>query len=144
VTFGSRLSFHVSAASEIGAVRLAAQSLPAGSRFNADEGTFEWTPDASQTGVWDLTLSATDAAQRTTMGHARIHAGTGEPVIEHVRNAATGSTDAVCSAGSLAALEGGWLGPESRVFVNGENTPIVSASLQQVTFVCPDYRPGPA
>ena len=39
----------------------AVDSLPAGATFDATSGAFDWTPDASQTGVYPLTFTVTDA-----------------------------------------------------------------------------------
>jgi uncharacterized protein (TIGR03437 family) len=157
VTFGARLSFRVTAAPDSdGAVALSAVSLPPGARFNAATGIFEWTPGPSQSGSWTTTFSATDSAGRSATARVFLHAGSGAPIIDRLRNAASGSSEAVCSVGSLATVEGGWLsvaiGSDSsgkslelagtRVLVNGTLVPVVVVSPTQVTFACPDAPVG--
>jgi len=157
VSIGSHLSFRVGAFSQSGATpALTADSLPSGSRFEASTGTFEWTPESSQTGSWDVVFTAKDDAQRSSTGHALIRVGSGRPVIESLQNAANGSVEVVCSTGSLATLKGGWLSGTTAsdasgetaalggatVIVNGMNTPVVFASPERVTFACPNAASG--
>jgi uncharacterized protein (TIGR03437 family) len=73
-----------------------------------------------------------------------------------LQNAASGSTDSVCSSGSLASIRGEWLshGPAAQapagaldlagagVLVNGQSVPVVFASATEVVFVCPSAPVG--
>ena len=80
------------------------------------------------------------------------------PVIERIVHAATGSSAAVCTAGSLASVYGDGLADGSavdgtgsnsvlagaKVNVNGNYASMVYASPNQITFVCPDVQPAMA
>ncbi|MBV8843348.1 MAG: putative Ig domain-containing protein [Bryobacterales bacterium] len=136
--FDQRLAFQVTASSGI----LAATSLPSGAGFDPTSGVFEWTPAASQAGLFKVIFSVTDAAQRSSAAEVQIQTGSGAPVIDTVQNAASGSTDSVCSSGSLATAGGGWLAPGTEVLVNRAPVPVVFASTEQVTFVCPSLAAG--
>jgi uncharacterized protein (TIGR03437 family) len=140
VTIGSRLSFEVRAASGSGAVTLSAHSLPSGARFDASTGLFEWTP--TESGSERVTFSATDITQASASAEVSIQAGDGTPVVESLQNAASASTEAVCSSGALATLRGGWLSPPTKVVVNGSSVPLVQASATAVTFECPEAPAG--
>jgi hypothetical protein len=157
VAFGNKLVFPVTALSASGmALKVSAASLPPGSRFDPAGGIFEWIPDASQSGLWNVTFSATDAADRSASADVLVRVGSGVPVIENVRNAAGGSQDAVCSPGSLATIEGGWLSNDTlsdpsgqslelggtAVEANGVAVPVILVSPNQVIFECPHAPPG--
>jgi uncharacterized protein (TIGR03437 family) len=131
-----------------------ASSLPPGASFHAGE--FQWTPSASQAGRWNVEFSASDEAGRSTRAHVAIQAGSGGPEIESVQNAASGSSEAACSSGSLATIRGEWLAAAAasrpagdalslagtKVRANGRYVPVVSASPAEVTFVCPASAAG--
>jgi uncharacterized protein (TIGR03437 family) len=140
VTIGSRLSFEVSAASGLGAVTLSGHSLPSGAHFDAYTGLFEWTP--TESGSDRIRFSATDITQASTSADVVIQAGDGAPVVESLQNAASASTEAVCSSGALATLRGGWLSDPTRVIVNDAAVPIILASSTAVTFECPQIPAG--
>jgi len=143
VTLGSKLSFRVGAASASGAVLLLARALPSGARFDSSTGQFEWTPNAP--GKWKVEFSATDATQASARAEVAIQAGDGTPVIETLQNAASGSSEAVCSEESLATVRGGWLSQglgQTQVLVNGAAVPVVSASATEVSFACPSAEAG--
>jgi hypothetical protein len=158
VTIGSRLSFQVSSSADFATpVTLSAHSLPPGGHFDPATGAFNWTPGASQGGSWKVVFSASDADQHSASAEVLIQAGSGVSEIESLRNAASGSIEAVCSAGSLATLEGGWLSSGgtasdpsgqsldllgTKVLVNGAYAPVVSVSPTQVTFACPAVVAG--
>lgn len=56
------LQFTVSATdSDNDPITYSADSLPAGATFDPTSGTFTWTPDSSQTGIYQITFTATDA-----------------------------------------------------------------------------------
>ena len=140
VTIGSGLSFEVRAASGSGVVTLSAHSLPSGAHFDASTGLFEWTP--TESGTARITFSASDITQASASAEVSIQTGDGTPVVESVQNAASGSTEAVCSRGALATLRGGWLSDVTRVIVNEASVPIVQASATAVTFECPEAPAG--
>lgn len=151
VKLGSGSSFDVTAYGDGSPAMLSARSLPPGAQFDSNTGHFSWTPGPSQKGEWKVAFSASDSIQRSSDADVFIYAGSGEPTIDAVRNAASGSTDSVCSGGSLATAEGGWLASGTAsdasgqsltlagtsVLVNGSNVPMVSVSPTQVSFVCP-------
>jgi hypothetical protein len=96
VSIGSSVSFRVGAFSQSGATpALMADSLPSGSRFEGNTGDFDWTPQSSQAGSWDVVFTAKDDAQRSSTGHVSIRVGSGNPVIESLQTAANGSTEVV-------------------------------------------------
>jgi uncharacterized protein (TIGR03437 family) len=136
--FGKKLTFGVTTSSGT----LAADALPAGASFDATTGTFEWTPQSSQHGLFRVKFSATDLSRRSSEADVQIQTGDGSPVIDSIENAASGSADSVCSSGSLATIRGGWLAPESQVFVNGAAVQTVFSSPEQVSFVCPAAAAG--
>jgi uncharacterized protein (TIGR03437 family) len=152
---GSRLSFQISASSNSGvAPRLQAASLPQGASFDPSTGAFEWTPALS--GKWTVVFSAADEAGRSASAQVAIQTGSGAPEIESLENAASGSTDSVCSSGSLASVRGEWLSDSpgnqapagvldlagTSVLVNGQSVPVVFASPTQIVFVCPSAPVG--
>jgi uncharacterized protein (TIGR03437 family) len=142
-TIGSKLSFQVGVVSGSGMVTLSTRSLPPGARFDSPTGVFEWTPDTP--GKWSVEFSATDATRASARAEVAIETGDGSPVLENLRNPASGSSESVCSAGSLATARGGWLTQgtsESRVFVNGASVPVVYASPTEVSFACPSAQVG--
>jgi len=120
---------------------LSAGSLPSGAGFDVATGIFEWTPAASQTGLFKVTFSATDAVGSST-AEVEIRTGSGAPELDSSQNAASESTTSVCSSGALATVRGGWLAPDAEVLVNDAPVPVVFASPVQVTFVCPSIAAG--
>ena len=102
-------------------------------------------------------FTATNTAQAATTGHVVINVDSGRPVTTLLRNAAT-STGPACSPGSLASMEGRWLGSDRNgvsdpsgsamslngvaVKINEEYAPVVFAAWNKVTFVCPAAEPG--
>jgi uncharacterized protein (TIGR03437 family) len=151
--FDEPVSFTVSAADPDGLpIVIAAESLPPGASFDPASGTFSWTPGSSQQGKYDLAFTATNTAQGVSTGHVVINVDAGKPLATRFRNAAT-STGPACSAGALATIEGRWLGSDrngvsepsgSAMSLNGaavkvdeEYVPVVFATWDKVTFVCP-------
>jgi uncharacterized protein (TIGR03437 family) len=141
-SFGGRLSFRISAASEAGILSLAAANLPRGANFSPTTGEFDWSPDPSQPGVFRVDFSATDAAQRSAHAQTVIRTGSGTPVVDSLENAATGSQEEVCASGSLATVRGGFLAPDTRILINGEAARVVLGTPNQVTFACPPGKAG--
>lgn len=143
--FGELLDFALSS-TEPGDIptRLSAPELPSGARFDAATARFTWTPDRSQQGSHDLVFTALGAQETTASAHVRITVGSGEPVATALVNAASQSTDSVCSPGSVASLQGQWLNNAStpQVYVNGAAVPVRSASSTRVDFLCPEGAPG--
>ena len=139
---GSKLSFQVAASSNSGvAPLLRAGSLPSGASFDPSTGQFEWAP--SQPGRSRVTFTAIDEAGLSTSADVAIQAGSGAPEIESVQNAASASTDSVCTSGSLASISGEWLDLAGiRVRANGQYLPVVSASPTELTFACPAVAAG--
>jgi uncharacterized protein (TIGR03437 family) len=131
-------------------VEISSSSLPAGAAFDSSTGRFEWTPAISQTGTYELSFRATNAAQLSSTERVVIEVESGKPVVE--------SDTVFCSPGSVADLTGRWLAESDallsdpsgaslelsgvRVTVNGNYVPIVLASASGVKFVCPALEPG--
>ena len=108
--FGSTLTFNVTASSSSGAlVYLSSDKLPAGATFNRTSGRFIWTPKRSQQGTWNISFTATDQNHNAAPGEVSIEVGDGTPKIDRIVHSATNSSEAVCTAGSLAAIYGAWL-----------------------------------
>jgi uncharacterized protein (TIGR03437 family) len=156
--FDEKVSFTVSAVDpESLPVVFSADNLPAGANFEPGSGAFSWTPGENQQGKYDLVFTATNTAQAVATGHVVITVDAGKPTALVVRNAAT-KTGPACSPGSLASVEGRWLGSDragtsdpsgsatalkdTAVKVNGESAAVVYASWDKVTFVCPAVEPG--
>jgi uncharacterized protein (TIGR03437 family) len=134
-----------------------ATSLPPDASFEAASGTFEWTPAATQQGVYELVFTGIDDTGQTETEHITLEVDSGAPRIDAVLHAATRSRDAACSPGSIATLEGRWLTDGSTaadptgtstqlsglaVFVNGAPAHLLSASPDRVDFLCPRADPG--
>lgn len=64
------------------------------------------------------------------------------PVIEKVVNAATLSSEAVCSPGGAATIIGSGLDTDAGVTVNGDAVPVLVGSVSRVTFQCPEVAAG--
>ena len=150
--FGSRLTFTVTGADSGGLpIQLAATNLPPGAIFDPLSGVFEWTPDATQAGVYKVTFTGTNFVRRSASAQVSIDAGSGAPVL----NAAS-----TCSPGAIGTLEGKWISESAevasdpsasgrelggtRVKVNGSYVPLLLVSLTQAKFICPALEPGTA
>jgi uncharacterized protein (TIGR03437 family) len=146
-TPATAVRFRVSAT---GAATITAAGLPRESVFDANTGTFDWIPPAADLGEHEISFIATDAQGARTGRTVVVYVGTGAPVVTQLRNAAGG---AVCSPGAIGSISGwflsrgdasftDWSGRsgslgETRVLVNGAYVPILSASTDQVEFLCP-------
>jgi uncharacterized protein (TIGR03437 family) len=150
--FGTSLSFYVAGAdANNGAVQLTAAHLPPGAYFDWLKGQFEWTPTVAQAGQYEVTFTATDAAQRSSTANVHIDVAPGVPEL-------TG--DLRCSPGAIGTLNGKWLaeaGPArsntsgaalelggTKVRVNGQYVPVLFVSPTRVSFVCPTVDAGTA
>ena len=132
-------------------------SLPNGASFDAETGSFSWTPEASQAAVYEIVVTATNSAGASVTARVQITVDSGAPVITGIYNAA-GKGVPACSPGALASVEGRWLaiGNDSvadpsgaseelggvRVTVNGKPASVVYASARRLDFVCPALEPG--
>lgn len=136
---------------------LHASNLPAGAVFDPVAGDFQWTPGVSQQGVHAVGFTATGPGGELASARSLVEIESGLPVISRIANAATDSEDAVCSPGGIGRLEGRWLlegspigaarGNSTQlagtvVKVNGTPAPLLSASPDQVEFLCPSAAPG--
>ena len=137
---GQAVQFAVSAsdpASPEGAqVSLAASGLPAGASFDSAGGRFQWTPAAGQIGKYEVLFTATSADGRSSSQPVAIEVGSGLPAIK--------AMDHLCSPGAIASLTGTWLAESgsdgaaaTKVAINGQDAPVVSASAESVQFLCP-------
>ena len=141
------VNFRVSAS---GGAVIAAAGLPRGSVFDANIGAFDWSPAAADLGEHEISFVATDAQGVRTTKSVVVYIGTGAPVLTQLRNVAGG---AVCSPGAIASISGWFLSHagtaladpsgrsttlgDTRVLVNGAYTSVLSASNDQVEFLCP-------
>ena len=130
------------------ATTVSVDGLPPGAAFDGNTGGFEWTPNAAQTGTYEVTFSAPDAAGSVVTKAVAVTVESGAPVITRVVNAASRSSQMVCSAGSIGSVEGRWLaasdadatGTELRI--DGVVTPLLQGSSTRLDFACPDAVPG--
>ena len=157
--FGSPVSFTFSAVDPGGLpLVLTAGPLPGGASFDPGTGNFSWTPDATQSGSFDVTFTATNSSNVSSTGDVVIQVDGGKPVISTIGNAASQSSTAVCSPGSAGTLSGRWLAAAgqpatdpsgasmqlggSQVNINGNYVPVLYASATRVDFLCPTGDPG--
>jgi uncharacterized protein (TIGR03437 family) len=139
------LRFQVTAA-EPGAAITVGQ-LPAGARFDAITGTFEWVPNHSQLGDYDLAFAIGDGGRGVTR-RVTVTIESGAPIISAVVNGASRSDKAVCSPGSVASVTGRWLGAVQSdagatvLRINGAPAPVLYTSPTRVDFLCPDVIAG--
>jgi uncharacterized protein (TIGR03437 family) len=146
-TPAAAVHFRVSAS---GGAFITAAGLPTGSVFDANIGAFDWTPSAADLGQHRISFIATDAQGSHTTKSVLVYVGSGAPVLTQLHNLAGG---AVCSPGAIASISGWFLSSadtsltdrsgrssnlgETRVLVNGAYAPILSATGNQVEFLCP-------
>ena len=157
--FGDAVRFAVTARDSNGPVPVAVSDLPPGASWDAFTGEFLWTVDKSQTGTHAFVFTATNSSGGSAKQRVHVEVGSGEPVVNAMVNAATGSTDGACSPGSVASLQGKWLfnGTQAadpsgnsvdlaatRVEVNGVRAPVLFAEPTRVDFLCPQGAAGTA
>jgi uncharacterized protein (TIGR03437 family) len=143
---GAPVSFAVTAADPSEQpVSLSASNLPAGAAFDSATGRFEWTPVAAQNGMYKVQFNATDQLGQSSSAQVGIDIGSGEPTLAATRNA--------CSPGAIGSVTGSWLAATgasvsdpsgtaieldgTKLLVNGQYVPLISASATQVQFICP-------
>jgi uncharacterized protein (TIGR03437 family) len=156
---GSAFSFTVTASDSNNlSLPVSATNLPSGSHFDAATGIFEWQPAETDLGHRDITFAATAPTGGSSRKTVALYVGTGLPVITALENAANSSAAAVCSPGSVAAIAGHSLftgtAPLSeysgavtelngtQVLVNGIPAPLLYASADRLTFLCPAAELG--
>jgi len=155
VKFGSELRFQVSAGDE--PARFTAAALPAGATFDGATGVFDWTPAAAQQGKYRVAFTATNSAGEAGTAGSTVQVDAGEPAVDRVVNAASGSVAGACSPGAIARIEGRWLtqgdttsDPSggslelagTSVEVEGKSVPILYASQSRIDMLCPDASPA--
>jgi uncharacterized protein (TIGR03437 family) len=155
---GESVEFNVAAADPSGSPSmLTAGNLPKGASFDSSSGRFVWTPNASQAGEFNIAFTATSSSAASSTGHTLVQVGSGKPLINGIRNAAS-QEPAGCTSGAPATLTGSSLSagqatasdpsgesPElagARVIVNGKAAPVLAASPERIDFLCPEQRPG--
>ena len=151
---GALIQFRISSPDPLGTVTVS--NLPPGAFFDASTGFFQWVPGVVSDGSHKVVFTAADAAGGSSSASSIIDVDSGSPVLERVVNAASRS-QAACSPGAIARLEGKWLvdGPDASdttgqstelsgttVKVNGAFVPILSASTARVDFLCPEAVSG--
>jgi uncharacterized protein (TIGR03437 family) len=139
-------------------VSLSASNLPAGASFDTGTGDFQWTPALSQTGEFNVTVTATNSAGLSASKNVLISVVPPKALVQGLYNVASNALDQTCSPGSLAAVAGsGFTGqalqqappaprpPQlagARVLLNNTAAPILSASDTLIQFQCPALSPG--
>ncbi|MEO8660385.1 MAG: LamG-like jellyroll fold domain-containing protein, partial [Bryobacteraceae bacterium] len=133
-------------------LQLTATGLPAGAAFDPASGRFQWTPNATQPGRFDVLFRATDTAGRASAGRVAIEVASGVPVLT------TLPEQLACSPNSIVSLHGKWLSTAdsfttdetgtalqlagTRVTVNGQDVPVLLSSPTEVAFLCPVLAAG--
>ena len=152
VIAGRPLGFAVTAVDPTGLpVRLDGSGLPAGASFDPASGGFDWVPSASQSGKFEVTFRATNSAGQSSSAKVILNVRSGAVSVDR-------SERLICSPGAIASLNGtgfAELGTalsdpsgtalalgRTRAKINGQYVPILSASEERVTFVCPSLDPG--
>jgi len=152
VMAGNSLGFSVAAADATNLpVRLDASGIPAGASFDPGTGRFEWIPSSSQAGKYKLAFSATNSLGQSSSAEVTLHVRSGAVSVE-------GSESLLCSPGAIATLNGtgfAELGASlsdpsgtalvlggTRVVINGRAVPVLFASEDHVSFLCPNQDPG--
>jgi uncharacterized protein (TIGR03437 family) len=131
-------------------VQLVASDVPPGASFDGPGGVFEWTPAPAQTGKYEVTFTATNAAGQSASAQVSINVTSGDPVLK--------SMEQMCSPGAVGSMTGSWLAQPgsaladpsggsmdldgTNVRVNGQYVPVLLASSTQVQFLCPLLDPG--
>jgi len=132
-------------------VRVDATGLPAGASFDPATGRFEWVPSASQSGKFEVTFRATNSAGQSSSAKVTLNVRSGAASVDR-------SERLMCSPGAIASLSGTGFAEldtaladasgaslalgGTRVKINGQYVPVLSASEDRVTFVCPSLDPG--
>jgi uncharacterized protein (TIGR03437 family) len=151
VKFGSELRFQVTAGDQ--SATFTAGTLPAGATFDGAAGVFDWTPSAAQQGNYRLAFTATDSAGEAGIAYSAVSVDAGEPTVDRVVNAASGSVQGACSPGAIARIEGRWLTQSEEasdpsggslalagtsVEVEGKPVPVLYTSASRIDMLCPD------
>jgi uncharacterized protein (TIGR03437 family) len=119
--------------------------IPAGASFDPTTGVFKWTPQASQTGKYRITFTATNSARQSSTAQVELEVDSGLPALN--------SPASSCSPGAIATMTGKWLAaPGSQlsdptgasfnlggtsVAVDGHAVPVLYSSADRVNFLCP-------
>ena len=152
VRLGEPLRFVAGASDPAGLpFQLSAEGLPGGATFDGATGQFEWVPNASQAGKFDVTFSAVNSIGQSSTARVSVEAGTGVPVLSEPQQLA-------CSPNAIGSVSGKWLAASSnslsepagrtaelggtRVRVNGQFAPVVFSSTRKVSFLCPALPTG--
>ena len=156
VKYATEVEFQVSASDASAA--LSASSLPPGAYFDPTTGIFRWTPDSRKLGSHEISFGATNSSGEKTSENVEVVVDSGEPIVTGVVNAASRSREAVCGPNAIARIEGRWLSDGNgleplgqsarlggtRVWVNAIESPVLSASGNSLTILCPVLpSPGP-
>jgi uncharacterized protein (TIGR03437 family) len=149
VRIGTGLRFKVTAVDPLDLpVQVTAAKLPAGASFDPATGQFDWTPNSSQSGAYQIAFTATSGADRSSHAQVTVDVGSGAPVV---------TSAGACSPGAIGTLHGKWLAEDvladfsgnstlggTSVRVNGQPVATLSVSSTRVKFLCPAAEPGTA
>ena len=127
-----------------------ASAIPPGASFDPATRVFEWKPNASQTGTFQITFTATNEARQSSAAQVEIEVDSGIPVVH--------APVSPCSTGGIASLTGKWLAAQggelsdpsggsfdlggTSVVINGRPVPVLYSSAYRVDFLCPTTPAG--
>jgi uncharacterized protein (TIGR03437 family) len=127
-----------------------ASAIPPGASFDPATGVFEWKPNTSQTGTFQIAFTATNEARQSSAAQVEIEVDSGIPVLH--------APVSPCSTGGIASLTGKWLAapgeelsdPSGRSFdlggtsvlIDGQLVPILYSSAYRIDFLCPTMPTG--
>ena len=140
-------------------ITLSASGLPLGATFDPPTGKFQWMPDPTQMGRFDVAIIGTDSKGLSNHKDVFITVTAPKAQVSGLYNAASYGLDGTCSAGSLATLVGsGFTGQQgvqtastspwptqlsgTQVTLNNADVPILAASDTVMQFQCPMLPAG--
>jgi concanavalin A-like lectin/glucanase superfamily protein/putative Ig domain-containing protein/PKD domain-containing protein len=107
VVAGQPLTFTLSASdSNSSNLTYSASALPSGATLNAATGLFSWTPNGTQTGVYDVTFTVSDGELTSSQATTITVSPVGTPAVVQITSVPT-VTSPVVQIGSLSVLVAG-------------------------------------
>jgi uncharacterized protein (TIGR03437 family) len=148
---GTAVRFSVSAADPLDLpVQVSASGLPAGARFDASTGGFEWTPTDAQIGSHQVRFDVANTAAQSMSAEVAIDVSSGAPSLSKAVHP--------CSPGAIGSVSGTWLASpgsnlldptgksaelgNTQVTVNGESVRVLLATPTRLDFLCPAVNAG--
>lgn len=148
---GTPLSFTVTATDPSQQpVTISAPGLPAGAVFDSATCRFDWTPSTDQNGTSKVQFTATNQFGQSSSAQVNIDVTSGQPTLAATQDA--------CSPGAIGSVKGSWLTAQGAAFsdpsgnamelggtkvqINGQKVPMLSATPSEVHFICPALPSG--